>query len=306
MLYMKYMHEIDYLDVDGHLLETFIAVHEDCSVTRAAIRLATNQSTVSHRLDRLREIVGDPLFVRAGRGIAPTSRADDIAPTVRAMLSQLQSLTAPPTFRVDTMRERIVIAATDYERGLFVMETAKQMMQQAPLARFDVIWDPYDSGDALRQGVCDVALAPTIARKTSELFCRPLFTDQFHCYYDPRIRSAPATLDDYIASRHVRVLFSASYSSPVDKGLETLARRRTIASELPSLNELPLLLRGTDLIATLPGRLRTGLMSDFAQCEVPFPLPPLTYSLFWHSRTHNSPPHAWVRQELERAAERLK
>ena len=66
----------DHLDLDGHLLQLLVAVHEEGSITRAAQRLGVTQSAVSHLLDKLRGIVGDPLFVKSGRGILPTAMAD--------------------------------------------------------------------------------------------------------------------------------------------------------------------------------------------------------------------------------------
>lgn len=299
------MHKIDHLDIDGRLLETFLAVFDDCSVTAAATRLSTNQSTVSHRLDRLRILTGDDLFVRAGRGIVPTPRAHEIAPLVRRSLDGFAAITAAPAFAVGSMRERFVIAATDYERGLFLIDAVKTMMQAAPLARFDFVWDRYDSGDALRHGEFDLALSPTAASDNSGLYATPLFADNFRCFYDAAARSAPDTLDSYLDARHVRIIFSASDSSFVDNALLPHQRQRIIATELPSLNELPAMLRGSEMVATLPARLEHGLMAGFAKCAVPFELPPLTYSLFWHRRTHSAPSHSWVRQKIIAAARPL-
>ena len=69
------MSDFDHFDLDGHSLRLLVAVVEEGAVTRAAWRLGVTQSAVSHGLDKLRAIVGDPLFVRSGRGIVPTARA---------------------------------------------------------------------------------------------------------------------------------------------------------------------------------------------------------------------------------------
>lgn len=296
------MKNFDHLQVDGRLLETFLAVLEELSVSKAAARLDTNQSTVSHRLDRLRELVGDDLFVRSGRGIMPTPRAFEISHLARALLRQLSALASPPPFSVTDMDERIIIAATDFERGLFLIDVAKQMMKEAPKSRFDFVWDQYDSGDALRRGACDIATSPTILSNISGIHSKPLFTEQFRCYFDETCRSAPSDLDSYAQARHVRIIFSSTDTSFVDTAFELRGRRRIIATELPSLNELPSLLKGTDLVATLPARLSDRLMTGFAQCPVPFDVPLLHYSLFWHRRTDASPSHRWVRDRIIEAA----
>ena len=82
------MNDFDALDLDGLGLALLLAVHEEGSVTRAAQRLGLTQSAVSHGLDRLRAITGDPLFVRAGRGIVATARADALAVQAAALLAR--------------------------------------------------------------------------------------------------------------------------------------------------------------------------------------------------------------------------
>ncbi len=66
--------------VDVKLLQIFEAVFEAGSVTAAADRLELSQPLISHALDRLRSAFNDPLFVRSGRSISPTDRAQELAP----------------------------------------------------------------------------------------------------------------------------------------------------------------------------------------------------------------------------------
>ena len=85
------MNAIDGLDLDGHLLQLLVAVHEEGSITRAAERLGVTQSAVSHGLDRLRALVGDPLFVKSGRGIAATEQAGRLAERARRLVDELRA-----------------------------------------------------------------------------------------------------------------------------------------------------------------------------------------------------------------------
>lgn len=84
------MSNFDHLNIDGHLLNTLVAVVEAGSVTAAAQRLGVTQSAVSHLIDKLRQITGDPLFVKSGRGIVATACAEDLAVRARELLFQLQ------------------------------------------------------------------------------------------------------------------------------------------------------------------------------------------------------------------------
>ena len=92
------MREFDHSDLDGHLLQLLLAVVEEGSITRAAHRLGVTQSAVSHLLDKLRAIVGDPLFVKSGRGIVPTARALALAAQARLLLEDMRRFVTPEQF----------------------------------------------------------------------------------------------------------------------------------------------------------------------------------------------------------------
>ena len=78
------------IELDGRLLQALVAVHEEGSLTRAAQRLGLTQSAVSHAVERLRGITGDALFVRSGRGIVPTARADVLVAGARRLIAELR------------------------------------------------------------------------------------------------------------------------------------------------------------------------------------------------------------------------
>src|SRR3546814_9872104 len=77
-------------EIDLNLLRVFDTLFELGNVTKAGARLGLTQSAVSHALGRLRQSIGDPLFVRAPGGLQPTARAIEIAPGVRVGLSPLR------------------------------------------------------------------------------------------------------------------------------------------------------------------------------------------------------------------------
>jgi DNA-binding transcriptional LysR family regulator len=81
--------------IDLNLLVILDALLSEQHVTRAAERLHLSQPAVSHALARLRDLLGDPLLVRAGAGLVPTSRALELMAPLTEALAQVQSLLAP-------------------------------------------------------------------------------------------------------------------------------------------------------------------------------------------------------------------
>jgi DNA-binding transcriptional LysR family regulator len=97
-MFLELMNEINLRRADLNLLVVFQVLLSERHVGRAAKRLSLTQSAASHALGRLRNLFGDPLFVRHPKGIAPTSRALDLAPAITDILSRTQSLLASPAF----------------------------------------------------------------------------------------------------------------------------------------------------------------------------------------------------------------
>ncbi len=94
-----------------------VALHvllEERHVTRAARRLGITQSSMSHRLARLRDALQDPLFVRSAVGLVPTPRAESIAAPLSEALRALQAVIVPPErFVPATSRYTISVAMPD-------------------------------------------------------------------------------------------------------------------------------------------------------------------------------------------------
>jgi DNA-binding transcriptional LysR family regulator len=126
------MSQFDHLDLDGHLLRLLLAVVEEGSVTQAAQRLGVTQSAVSHLLDKLRAIVGDPLFVKSGRGIVPTARAQALAIDARRLLDELRSFSSAAEFDPAKLSALVTIAANDLQRDLLLPSFLRYVRGQAP------------------------------------------------------------------------------------------------------------------------------------------------------------------------------
>lgn len=293
------MRDFDYKGLDLVALQAIVAIFEDLSVSKAAIRLDLTQSTLSHRLEKARGILGDPLFIRKGRGIAPTEFTSTRISDMRTALAVTQSLYQSPVFNPENATGTYTIAATDYERGLFIHDFCCKMLERAPKLTLNLVWDKYDNAEALRRNDFDLALAPFIGQaRDADIRSEFLFQDNSACFTDPAVSSAIGSLDEYLRRRHVSVIFSDNDESFVDRTLNKLGKRRDIAIRVPSLSDVPAVLRGTQMIATLPLRSADTLMAGFRASPPPFEYPAITFGMFWHSKTEASPQLNWLREAL--------
>ena len=301
MLFIYIMNNLDLLSLDGKLLATFKAVFETGSVTQAAGQLGSSQSAVSHALDRLRDLFGDPLFVRAGRSIAPTERATALAPAIDDILDRLEQLLAPETFDPAGITSSFSLSANDYERSLLAPALATLVLQHAPKASLKLIDTRGNVSESLRARDCDVVVTPLNPANSYDLFSQPLFQDSYICVFDAKQLTPARVRRDYLNLRHATVRFSQSEPSTIDRILRERGHTRDVAIEAPSFEALPQLIKGTALVATLPSRLSPSFFPGFGSCKFPFGPASLDFHMIWHRTTQDSPKHRWFRALIQEA-----
>jgi DNA-binding transcriptional LysR family regulator len=118
--------------IDLNLLVILDALLSEQHVTRAAERLHLSQPAVSHALARLRDLLGDPLLVRAGAGLVPTSRAMELMAPLTEALAQVQSLLAPNAFDPATTRRTFRLAMSDYGAAIVLPGLIRTLRSEAP------------------------------------------------------------------------------------------------------------------------------------------------------------------------------
>lgn len=145
---------------DLNLLRVFEALMREHNVSRAAERLSLSQPAVSNALNRLRELLDDPLLVRVGRSMQPTPRALTLEAPIRAALQQIeQSLMAGVAFDPASSRLRFNIAVTDYVELICMPRLVERLSQQAPGIRLDIRHlSPSLPAEALDKGELDLVL----------------------------------------------------------------------------------------------------------------------------------------------------
>ena len=292
------MSEFDHLDLDGHLLQLLLAVVEEGSITHAAQRLGVTQSAVSHLLDKLRTIVGDPLFVKSGRGIVATAHAQQLAVRARTLLDEMRSFSNATAFEPAKLSALVTIAANDLQRDLLLPMLLRYVRAEAPNFALRVIPSGAPTVELLRDEHCQLVITPRPPEGT-DIMQKRLFEDSYVVFYDATQRAAPGTLEEYLAAEHVTVLYEPRRQLDIDEVLADRGIRRRFVAQVPGFAGIGPFLRGGALIATLPSLLRAHMLGDLAIAPVPVECPAMPMYMVWHLRHHTDPVHRWLRQQLE-------
>ncbi len=292
------MNEIDWLALDGRLLQLLVTVVELGSVTAASQQLGVTQSAVSHQLDKLRAITGDALFVKSGRGIVATARAGELSLQARELLRQMQGFAQGGAFDPLQWRTTLTLAANDFQRDLLLPLLAQRLRAQAPGVALRVMPSNIPSLEMLRDGACDLAISPR-PPEGSDIVQKRLFEDPYRVFYDPAVRPPPRTRAQYLEADHITVVYEPKRPLDLDRVLAAQGVRRRFAVMVPGFAGVPAFLRGSPLLAAAPGLMGRGLLRDFASVPMPLPCPRLPMYLIWHQRHQQDAAHRWLRGQIE-------
>lgn len=291
------MKNIDYTSLDVRLLRMFISVYDCQSVTKAAIKLDLTQSTVSHGLNQLRQIVQDDLFVQSGRGIMPTPKANLLIGKAHEIITAMQSFAKPESYNPILDSSTITLAANDYEIETIVKPVFQKLRIQAPLSKLHIAPARTQSqwASLLRSGEVDFVLSPALDSNEQDLIQTRLFSDIEVCFYDPEYQSAPKTLAQYCQLPHAVMSFNDAQKTEIDDALHRLGVKRRIVASAPSFSALASIVKGTDIIVTMPSKLSESLFKDFAQTPLPFDFTSFDIVKIWHTRNRDSKRHIWLK-----------
>ncbi len=284
---------------DLNLLLTLDVLLAEGSVARAARRLRLSPSAMSRQLARLRAATGDPLLVRAGRGLVPTPRALELRTRVGPLVQEAGAILRPAE-KLDLRRlvRTFTLRTSDGFLENFGPDLIARVGREAPGVLLRFVQKTGRDSAPLRDGSVDLESGVVDAATGPELRVQALFDDRFvgvvrkgHALSRGRV-----TLARYAAGRHVHVGRRDLDRGMIDDAMASLGAERRIVAIAGGFSAALALARGSDLIAGVPerhtGRLRAG-MHSFA---LPFPAPEITVSLLWHPRLDADPAHRWLRE----------
>lgn len=302
---------MNFRTLDLNLLRVFDTVMAEGSLTRSASVLAMTQPAVSHALKRLHDAVGETLFVRNARGMAPTPRAQALWPQVRGSLAGLQQAMAPSAFNPLTDPANFLLAMVDATAVLLMPPLIQAIERQQALANLRVL--PLSTRDPralLERGDTDFAVgyfpdamaAVQAEGDESALRHLRLYDTRYVCVMrrNHPLAGGPLTLDAFCEAHHLLVSFSGKPHGFVDQALIDLGRRRRIVLTVNQFHTAGQVVTRSDLLTVLPRSFlaATGYQHELVEHELPFELGGVQVEMLWHRRKDSDPAHRWLREQI--------
>ncbi|RKG99336.1 LysR family transcriptional regulator [Corallococcus sp. CA047B] len=284
--------------LDLNLFRVFDVVLRERNLARAADVLFLSPSAVSHALARLREQLGEPLFVREGRGVAPTALAERLAPGIQDALALLQQA-VHRTRHFEPARDvlHVALAMNEVLEPSLLPAWVERLRGRAPEARVtSVRLERTRLERDLASGRLDLAI--DVAQPTGpDLRHAVLLRDELCVVAARRRRLTPAT---YLSAHHVAVSSRRTGLPFEDLVLGRLGHQRDVAVRCQHYEAACRIVAGSDLLLTMPRRHAEGLNAGLGNhlLAVPLALPPVDLHLYWHRQVDEDPKSRWLRAEL--------
>lgn len=294
---------------DINLLLVFHILYQERNASQAAARMALSQPALSHKLNKLRHEFGDPLFVRAPRGLTPTPRAHELAPTVQRLVGELDAFYDHCDGRDFLARaERIHLYTTDFLEQTLLPALLPRLRAQAP----ELVLITHNTRgrlprEELEKGTCDLAIAGFYADLPDTLRQQRLFAVDFvvlAARHNPHLAGG-LDLDAFLACDHLLTTLTGDLHGLVDRALEQRGLRRRVVAGLSSFLAPTRLIPGSDLLLTC---LRS-IAEDAARRDpelvvhpLPLDVPRVELMQIWHERTDNDRLRRWLRQQISEVA----
>lgn len=288
------MHKTNLTALDLNLLVALDALLEAGSVSGAARATHRSQPAMSRTLGRLRDLLGDPLLVPHGRGLALTDRARALRAPLKLLLSDARKLLEPPVPFVPHLEAaHFRIVTSDYAQVALLGPAVRWIAQAAPRVTLEVLGLSNDPLDLLATGRAELLFGPPAACPT---WCdaRALLADGWACVRRHGA-SVPTTVADYLALEHIDVGTALRFGDPIADALGP--ERRRVRLTVPDFAGACFVAATSDLVATLPEPVATAAARTMGLSlgPVPFAVRAPGVSMIWPRRLEQEPAHRWLR-----------
>ncbi len=283
---------------DLNLLITLDVLLAEGSVARAAKRLQLSPSAMSRALARLRETTGDPLLVRAGRGLVPTPRALALREQVSRLVQDAHAVLRPAQSLDLAQVERTFTLRTSEE---FVENFGPALLariaREAPGVRLRFVSKTDKDSTLLREGSVDLETGVVDPTASPEVLTQALFRDRLVGVVRSGhpLSQGEVSAQRFAEGRHVYVSRRGQARGQVDDALQALGLTRQISTIVAGFATAIALARDTDLIASVPERYTTHQREGLHSFALPLTLAPFTVAMLWHPRLDADLAHRWLR-----------
>ncbi|MCK3777191.1 LysR family transcriptional regulator [Ensifer sesbaniae] len=297
------MKTVNIASIDLNLLVVFDALVAEGHATRAAERIGLTQPAVSHALNRLRALFGDPLFVRSPRGMIATPVALEAAPAIRSILEQVEVvLRGGQAFEPRESARQFALGLSDYAAYVLLPRLTARLEREAPNVSLVVRNTSHGVGlPMLEEGSVEL-IAGNFPGPPTHLREELLYEEDFVCAGrgDHPALAGPLDLDRYLSLRHLQVSTRGNPYGYVDAVLAERGLKRKVVVTVGHFLMAPFLVDSSDLVATEPrrlfGRLPGGLPLRFF--PPPIGIPPFRVVQAWHARHEADAGHQWLRRVI--------
>jgi len=283
---------------DFNQLLTLNVLLAEGNVARAAARLKLSPSAMSRALARLRQSLGDPLLVRAGRGLVPTPRALELRDQVGQLVDQAEAVLRPVRgIDLRALERTFTLRTSDGFVENFGAPLVARLRAEAPRARLRFVPKLNKDSELLRDGSVDLETGVIGGATGPEVRTRALFQDRFIgvVRHGHRLAKGRITAERYAGAQHVLLSRRGQDRGPIDDHLRAQGLEREIVAMVGGFAGAIALARASDLVATVPERHTGNLRAGMFSFELPVQAPRITVSMLWHPRMDADPAHRWLR-----------
>jgi DNA-binding transcriptional LysR family regulator len=284
---------------DANLLLALDALLREGSVTAAARRMNVSPPAMSHTLARLRETVGDPLFVRAGNRLVPTPRALAMRERVGRVANEIEDLLRhEQPLDVATLERTFIVRASDATIVILGRALEAIVRREAPNVALHFVGSPLPGGIEVDLDIgVQYGLGP-------DLRIQRLYQDDMvpvarrdHPLANRRVTPAGLTALECVAVASQRAKLEEIRRAQRRRG------RRSPSRVVPSFLAAASLVRQTDAYTVLPARLASVILDAFGLCRLSVAGAPakVTIAQAWSPRLDNDAGHTWLRGCVWRA-----
>lgn len=285
---------------DLNLLVALDALLSEGSVVKAARRLGLSDSAMSRTLARLREATGDPLLVRAGRGLVPTPHAIALRERVQSVAEEARAVLRPAAVDIARLERSFTLRASESFIEVFAARLVTRVTAEAPGVLLRFAPRPERDAQALRDGRVDLEIGAHF-ETAPELKVQRLLRDRLVCAVrdgHPLARRGTVTPELYAAGGHVVTSRGGRSREPVDDALAALGLARRVVAVVPSFPAALAIVRASDLIALVSeGQVAAG-HPGIRTFALPVPMDEVTVIQMWHPRHDADPAHRWLRGQV--------